>query len=247
MVKSKSELLDILKELEEWDETTQHRLVELLLDALKPQPMTYEQFLAWSDEDTLAEWVNGEIVMTSPASKQHQELNSFLYKLFSSFVETHDLGTVIQAPFQMKLVHSGREPDLIFVARENLERLKSTYLDGPADLVVEIVSPESAGRDRGEKFYEYEQAGIPEYWLVDPVRQQVEFYQLAAQKRYNLIAPDAEDIYRSAILSGFWIRVAWLWQDPLPAAEELLLDIGGEAYAHRWIERLQRRGFLPAE
>ena len=52
------------------------------------------------------------------------------------------------------------------MASERLDRVHRTYLDGPADLVVEIVSPESAGRDRGEKYYEYEAAGIPEYWLL---------------------------------------------------------------------------------
>lgn len=46
--------------------------------------------------------------------------------------------------------------------------MKETYLDGPADLVVGIVSPDSVGRDRGEKFYEYAQGGVPEYWLIDP-------------------------------------------------------------------------------
>lgn len=55
-----------------------------------------------------------------------------------------------------------------FVASEHLDRLKETYLDGPADLVVGIVSPDSVGRDRGEKFYEYAQGGVPEYWLIDP-------------------------------------------------------------------------------
>jgi len=80
--------------------------------------------------------------------------------------------------------------------------------------VVEIVSPESAGRDRGEKFYEYEQAGIPEYWLVDPSREEAEFYQLDAQGHYHLILPDAEGIYRSRVLRDFWLRVTWLWQPP---------------------------------
>jgi Uma2 family endonuclease len=78
----------------------------------------------------------------------------------------------------MKLAQSGREPDLLFVAQTNLERLKETYLDGPADLVVEIVSPEGVGRDRGVKFYEYAQGGVPEYWLIDPQTEWAEFYRL---------------------------------------------------------------------
>lgn len=149
------------------DDDLRSRLLAVLLSPAERPKMTYEEFLAWADEDTLAEWVYGEVVMYTPASKRHQLIVGFLEKVLGTFVEQHNLGVVLSAPFQMKLEH-GREPDPLFVAREHLERLKETYLDGPADLAVEIVSPESAGRDRGDKFYEYEQASIPEYWLIDP-------------------------------------------------------------------------------
>ncbi len=132
------------------------------IPAQHSQKMTYEEFLAWADEDTLAEWVDGEVMMTSPASYRHQDTADFLVSVLRPFVEIHQLGIVCSAPFQMKLEH-GREPDLLFVAQEHLGRLKETYLDGPADLVVEIVSPESVARDRGDKFYEYSRGGVPEY------------------------------------------------------------------------------------
>ena len=119
-----------------------------------------------------------------PLSKQHQLIVGFLEKVLETFVEQHNLGVVLSAPFQMRLEH-GREPDLLFVANEHLDRLQETCLDGPADLVVEIVSPESAGRDRGEKFYEYARGGVPEYWLIDPLRQWAEFYHLGEDRRYR--------------------------------------------------------------
>ncbi|HEV2236615.1 MAG TPA: Uma2 family endonuclease, partial [Ktedonobacterales bacterium] len=121
--------------------------------------MTYEEFLTWADEDTLAEWVDGAVVLTSPANLRHQELVQFLYGMMALYGEIHALCTVIIAPFQMKLAASGREPDLSYLAAAHRDRLKDTYLDGPADLVVEVLSPESAGRDRGDKFYEYRDAG----------------------------------------------------------------------------------------
>ena len=207
--------------------------------------ITYEDFLDWAGEDTLAEWVDGEVVMYSPASKGHQSVAGFLAKLLGTFVEHHDLGLVLTAPFQMKLEHSGREPDLLFVAEEHLDRLKETYLDGPADLVVEIVSPESAGRDRGEKFYEYAEGGVPEYWLIDPQQEWVEFYRLQ-EGRYRLAFDGTEGTYRAATVPGFWLRVEWLWQEPLPSTEDVLLEVGGEAYAERWKDRLRDRGFLPS-
>ncbi len=206
--------------------------------------MTYAGFLDWADEDTLAEWVDGEVIMASPASNQHQDLARFLTAVLSGFVEAHDLGIIRPAPLQMKLERSGREPDLLFVATSHLDRLQKTYLDGPADLVVEIVSPESAGRDRGDKFYEYAQGGVPEYWLIDPQAEWVEFYLLEGA-RYRLAFSGQAGDYRAQVLPDFWLRVEWLWQQPLPLVDEVLLEIGGEAYARQLIERLRRHGFLP--
>src|SRR5437879_4530557 len=136
---------------------------------MPPARMTFEEFLEWTDEDTFAEWVDGEVIILSPASKQHQSLNKFLTMILGAFIEARDLGELLFAPFLMKLSTrpSGREPDLIFIAKEHLDRLKNTYLDGPADLVIEIVSPESQARDRGAKFYEHEKAGVAEDRMLE--------------------------------------------------------------------------------
>ncbi len=101
-----------------------------------------------------------------------------------------------------------------------MDLIKETYLDGPADLAVEIVSPESVGRDRGEKFIEYEAAGIPEFWLIDPERRRAEFYELSADGLYHLAAVP-EGICHSKILPGFFLRVEWLWRSPAPTIEAL--------------------------
>ncbi|MCZ7568183.1 MAG: Uma2 family endonuclease [Ardenticatenaceae bacterium] len=169
--------------------------------------MTYEEFLNLADEDLPAEWVDGEVIVTSLARDRHQDIVRFLTAVLSVFVETHEPGAVRPAPFQMKL------------AQEHLDRLKATYLDGPADLVIEITSPESVGRDRGEKFYEYEQANIPQYWLIDPERKRAEFYRLDENGQYQL-APQEAGVSRSRVLEGFWLRADWLWQTP-PVLEAL--------------------------
>jgi Uma2 family endonuclease len=201
------------------------RLLAVLAAPLEPPRLTYDEFLAWADEDTLAEWLNGEIVMTSPASKHHQQLAGFLEKVLGIYVDQNNLGIVLSAPFQMKL-ENGREPDLLFVAAEHLGRLHETYLDGPADLVVEIISPESVGRDRGEKFYEYARGGVPEYWLIDPQLRWVEFYQLEGN-HYRPAFGGAEGQYHALSVPGFWLRVEWLWQEPLPHPLSVLGEIAG--------------------
>ncbi len=185
----------------------------------------YATFLAQADEDRPAEWVRGRTVLREPASLRHQELVRFLTQLLGLYVEERGLGRVLPAPFQMKLADSGREPDLLFVARAREDRLRETFLDGPADLVVEILSPESAVRDREEKFREYQAAGIPEYWWVDPWLQEAAFHQLGPEGRYRTVFRGERGRYRSQILPGFWLEVGWLWQDPLPPVLPLLRRI----------------------
>jgi Uma2 family endonuclease len=193
-----------------------------------PSKMTYEEFLVWVDEDICAEWVNGEVILMTPASDRHQDLAGFLTALFRHLVEAHQSGIVRSAPFQMKTGSDlpGREPDLLFIARDHLDRLQDTYLNGPADLVVEIISLDSRARDRGEKFYEYEQGGVSEYWLIDPLRKQAEFYRLGEDGIYRLVPVGNDGIFRSTVLEGLWLKVEWLWQEPLPLLISVLQEWG---------------------
>lgn len=190
------------------------------------RPLTYEQFLEEADEDTFAEWVDGEVVVMSPASAEHQNLVGFLAAIFRWFAEEQSAGQVLTAPFQMRLpnVRRGREPDLLFITAAHLSRLQNNFLDGPADLVVEVVSPESVLRDRGEKCAEYEIEGVGEYWIVDPQTQRADFFVLGADGRYERAHPDATGVYHSAILAGFWLNLNWLWQRPLPTLRQVLRE-----------------------
>lgn len=186
------------------------------------QKMCFEEFLQWLDEDTHAEWVDGKVVPMSPIAFDHQEVSGFLLEILRSFVRLRSAGVVCYEPFQMRLPNSSRSPDLLYVSNANLHRLKDTYLDGAADLVVEVISPESRAQDRGEKFYEYESAGVQEYWLIDPERKQAEFYQLAEDGVYRTVLVASEGVYHSKVLEGLWLQVEWLWQQPKPTIVEVL-------------------------
>jgi len=191
----------------------------VLAPAAAPQPpgkMTYEEFLDWADEDTRAEWVDGEVILMSPASGEHQDLGSFLISTLKCFVQARDLGIIRYEMFQMKTGPDlpGRLPDILFVAKEHLHRLEHTSLRGPADLAIEIVSPESRARDRGAKFYEYEKGGVQEYWLLDPERRRAEFYNLGVDDTYYFVPVGNDGIFRSTVVDGLWIQVEWLWTQP---------------------------------
>src|SRR5688572_7038060 len=96
--------------------------------------MTYEQFLEWDFESPHVEWVNGEVVMMAPVSNEHQDVRGFLYALFKHFIEQHDLGRLLDDPFQMKTGTDlpGRAPDIQFISNRNLGRLKKNHLESPA-------------------------------------------------------------------------------------------------------------------
>jgi len=206
----------------------------------QPLRMSYETWLTSIAENKQSEWVDGEVIEFMPPKRLHQVLLGFLYYVMRSFVDVFDLGQLQIAPFEVKLRPTGnaREPDLFFVAKANLQRLTPERLNGPPDLIIEIISSESVHRDRVDKFDEYEATGVPEYWILDnrPGRNRAQFYQLDTQGRYHEVAVDAEGIYRSQILSGFWLKTDWLWGEELDALRVLAAVIGPE----KMLEALRR-------
>lgn len=190
-----------------------------------PHKISYEEFLARCDERNAAEWVDGEIIYMT-VSARHDDLNGFLAAIIRAWVEEKQAGRVFKEPFQMKTGPNlpGRAPDVGFLANENLGRLHTNHIEGPADFVIEIASPESIGRDRGEKFVEYEEGGVREYWIVDPVRKQADFYMRGEDGYFHAATADPSGIYRSTVLDGLWVRVSWFWSDPLPSLITILKE-----------------------
>jgi Uma2 family endonuclease len=193
--------------------------------------MSYEEFLAWADEDVHAEWVNGEVIIQMPPKEPHQRVVAFLMSLMTLFIQLYNLGRLLPAPFEMRVFPDGaaREPDLLFIAREHLGRLSPERLSGPADLVVEVISDDSVARDRADKFYEYQEAGIREYWILDsrPGRERADFYVLGDKGRYRPVPPEADGRYHSTVLPGFWLEVDWVTAAEPPAVLTALAQIVG--------------------
>ncbi|HEY4688067.1 MAG TPA: Uma2 family endonuclease, partial [Anaerolineae bacterium] len=99
--------------------------------------MTDKEFLDISPDDHKAELIDGEMIVASPASEQHESVFSFLFHILTSFVTEHDLGIVRGSRTAMRLSEKEvYEPDIVFVAKERLPLVRETFIDGPADLVV---------------------------------------------------------------------------------------------------------------
>jgi Uma2 family endonuclease len=200
------------------------------------QRMSFEEFLREDHEGGLAEWVDGEASYYLGATNVHQRVVDFLTALLRIFIGQVGLGKVRSAPYLMRAKEGGpgREPDVTLVAKENLHRMGDDYLHGAADLVVEVISDDSVARDYDTKFAEYQNAGVREYWIIDPRpnRQRADFYVLNARGRYQAVPVGEDGVYRSAVVPGFWLNTAWLWADE-PDELAALAEIVGSIDAWR--------------
>jgi Uma2 family endonuclease len=197
--------------------------------AVKQPYISYEVYLNLAGDAQISEWVDGEVITYKPLFLEHQIIVTLLAIVLREFVSILHLGEIIVVPFEVKLWPGGpsREPDLLFVSEGNLDKLSERRFEGGPDLVVEVVSPESARRDRVDKFQEYEQAGVREYWLIDPRpnRQQADFYERDESGVFVPAELGENGIFRSAVLPGFWLDVNWFWEERLPNPQLLLAKI----------------------
>ena len=165
-----------------------------------------EEYLAL-DTNRLIEYSHGRLEVLPMPTFSHQRLVAFLYRSLMGFIEERGLGVVMFAPLRIQLWRGKfREPDIVFMATEHADRLDEQFWRG-ADLVMEVVSPDDPQRDRVTKRREYAQAGIPEYWIVDPTQRSITVLTLDGQA-YALHGEfDESSIATSVLLDGFTVSV----------------------------------------
>ena len=143
---------------------------ELVLDLGALQGLwTAEQYVKLSDQtNRLIEFVDGYVEVLPMPTRRHQVILALLYELFVGFLRPRG-GKVLFAPLRLQ-VHPNiyREPDLLLLLDANDLRNQNAFWLG-ADLVIEIVSPDDPERDTKIKRADYAEAGIPEYWIVNPL------------------------------------------------------------------------------
>jgi len=190
--------------------------------------LTVEDFYAFVPDGQKADLIDGVIYMASPDSRRANKLTLFLAGLFQGFVEARGIGgDVLGSRFAFRLSEfSAPEPDVAYVRPERVGLIGEGGMQGGPDIAVEIVSRESRHRDYDLKRRLYEEAGVSEYWIIDPIQKRVEFLVLE-EGRYQLAPLEQNRLFRSRALPGFWIDVDWLLADPLPPASDCLQEILG--------------------
>lgn len=166
------------------------------------------------------EWVGGTVVKMSSVSFGHDQLVAYLRRLLDTYFTLNKIGTVVGNPFVMRLTLKDkitrREPDLQIILQDNPNKLYNTYLDGAADICIEVVSPGSIAADYGEKFAEYEEGGVDEYWVIDPARKAAYFHRLDNENLFRPMAVGDDGYYSTPGLPHLKLHVPTLWKAPLP-------------------------------
>ncbi|MFM6456259.1 MAG: Uma2 family endonuclease [Planktothrix sp.] len=147
-----------------------------------PVKLTFDEYLTYDDgTDNRYELEDGVLIPMTPASPIHSDIIEFLYDTFKAEIKRLGLDLKIKqgdVGIRTRINHS-RQPDIVIIQGEDWRRLrqlkKSAILEVPALLVVEVVSPgeDNENRDYVKKITEYAEFGISEYWIIDPLTEQV--------------------------------------------------------------------------
>lgn len=173
---------------------------------------THADLLLMPDDGKRREIIDGELYVTPSPVNYHQKILFNLSLAFGKFLEIHPLGELRFAPLDVILSdHDVLEPDLLLVLNEHRDVLQD-WVRGAPDLVIEILSPTTEGRDRGLKLKTYARYGVGEYWIDDPVAQTVEVYRLTAEG-FHLAATCVQGkTVETPLLPGFSLAVSSIFK-----------------------------------
>ena len=141
--------------------------------------LTYREYALLPDDGHTHELIDGRHYMSPSPSAYHQRISRRIQVQLYQQLEISGRGEVFNAPFDVQLSQFDVvQPDLAVFLSEHVGRISPSRALGPPDLAVEILSPSTAAKDRDLKLELYRQAGVPEYWIVDPEAHQVTVYHL---------------------------------------------------------------------
>ncbi|GAB4407141.1 MAG: Uma2 family endonuclease [Bacteroidia bacterium] len=191
-------------------------IVSQVQAALDDEARRRMAFYDWLTPDIKAEFINGEVVMHSPARNIHLQVSGRLFVLLHSWVVARGLGEVHTEKALVSLTRNDYEPDICFWGQAKAALFTDDTMRYPApDLIVEVLSPSTEARDRGVKFQDYAAHGVAEYWIVDPAAQTIEPYRLVAeQMQYEGGTPlPLHARVSSVVVPGFDIAVQAVFEE----------------------------------
>jgi len=190
--------------------------------------ITFDQFYDLVEENVKAHLLDGKIVRDSPAIPEHGFTNMWIVTLIHNYNEIFHLGKIGGGNTTVRLAkYQAPEPDIFFIRNHRLGIVNFKYIDGPPDLCIEVISKSTRRIDRGRKFVLYADYGVKEYWMIDPLRGTIEFYE-NHDGEWTEIKPDAQGRLHSNVLPGLWLKTEWFATYPLPPVFQVLSEILGK-------------------
>jgi len=183
------------------------QLTRQLQAILRTEQERRERFYEEMSDARKAEFINGEVIVQSPAKLRHSVASGNLFALLNAYVQKHTLGYVGHEKLLIALTRNDYEPDICFFMQEKAAAFAPDQMKFPApDLAVEVLSDSTEAMDRGVKFEDYALHGVAEYWLVDPEQESIEQY-LLRDEAYELAVKVKAGTIQSAVVPGFEIPV----------------------------------------
>jgi Uma2 family endonuclease len=162
---------------------------------------TVEEFMQLEESNLLCELINGEVFMSPAPSFTHQIVSGNLYDLLKAFARKNG-GVALFSPVDVILDRKNVfQPDLLYVAKENLGIISERGLNAAPDLAVEIISPSNSFKDRNQKRKLYQKFGVKEYWIIDPGNLTLEIYDFSMEDTPILYLVE-EGTVTSKLLTG---------------------------------------------
>jgi Uma2 family endonuclease len=184
---------------------------------LQVYDVTEEMFEELVDEDTKAEFIDGVMIVHSPASMQHDDLSGFIRTLMRLYADVKEVGKVLGPDSLIHLAPDRKcAPDVFFVRRERMPMPMPKEFSGVPDLIIEVLSPSNRRYDLEDKRLIYREAGVEEVWFLDAEFRRVIVDRRRADGYVEEVVTAAK--LSSVVLEGFWVNVSWLWGSPLPNA-----------------------------
>ena len=179
--------------------------------------LTYDDFVLFPDDGKRHELIDGEHYVTPSPNSRHQRISGRLSILIANWLETHPVGEVFYAPYDVVFSNVDIvEPDLLYLSNERAATvLTPLHARGVPELVIEIGSPGTRKRDETIKHRLYERTGVSEYWVIDPKVDGIRVYRRAGGDLEKLIelAREAGDVLTTPLLPGLELPLSRIFKD----------------------------------
>ena len=181
--------------------------------AAGPGTLTYEDYCALPDDGLRYELIDGFLFSEPSPRRAHQQVAANLLMILRAHAREHNLGEVFIAPFDVILNRrTVVVPDLVFVARDRADVVTERAVEGTPDLIVEILSPGTARRDRVAKLNAYARRGVPHYWLADPAARTLEAFELSEGSYRLATAVGGDEVFRPGLFPALVVPLSELWR-----------------------------------